>query len=198
GLGGDPAGKDAGGGLYIRDAAPTLRLVDVADNFSPDLGGGLYIHSSTPPIIENSSIRNNSAGERGGGLYIHKSAPTITGTLIQRNQARAGGGAYLYQSNASFLDSAVSGAAPTCHFDDNLAAGSPGYRAGSGPNGLPVLWLGPGGGGGLAMEESQAIVRGCRFSLNSALVGGGLYIHNSPATVEQSIIFGNRTLAGSR
>src|SRR3712207_8419132 len=48
-----------------------------------------------------------------------QSAPLLTGVNIARNNARGGGGVYLYRSAAQFLDNATAGSAPTCRFDNN-------------------------------------------------------------------------------
>jgi fibronectin-binding autotransporter adhesin len=190
-LGGGPAGKDAGGGLYINGGAPILRNVEIVNNHSPDLGGGVYLATPTVVHFEGGFVRNNSAGERGGGLYIDQSAPVLTGVTIAGNSARGGGGVYLYRSPAQFIDNAATGAAPTCRIETNTTSVMPNYIAGPGAGRLPVLWLAPGGGGGLVLDESAALIRGCAINNNVGRVGGGIYIHNSAATLENSLVTAN-------
>jgi uncharacterized repeat protein (TIGR01451 family) len=191
-LGGGPAGKDAGGGVYIKDGTPAFKNVDIANNQSPDLGGGVYLASPNVITFQGGYVRNNISSERGGGLYIDQSAPIFTGVDIAGNSARGGGGGYLYRSPAQFLDDAVVGSAPTCRIENNTSTVMPRYVPGPTGGGLPVLWLAPGGGGGLVLDESAAIVRGCAIHGNSARVGGGAYIHNSAATLENSLFTANR------
>jgi predicted outer membrane repeat protein len=194
-LGGGPAGKDAGGGVYIHGGTPVFKNTDIANNQSPDLGGGVYL--ATPNVVNFQSgfVRNNIAGERGGGLYIDQSAPIFTGVNIVGNTARGGGGVYLYRSPAQFLDSApkvASGTgAPTCRIDTNTSTVMPNYVPGPTGGGLPVLWLAPGGGGGILLDESAATIRGCAITGNTARVGGGAYIHNSAAFIENSLFTAN-------
>ncbi len=196
GLGGGPAGKDAGGGIYINNSTPILQNVDIAGNSSPDLGGGVYLAGALPTFT-GGFIRNNVAGERGGGIYVDQVAPTLSGVAITGNGARAGGGAYLDRANAQFLDTAAPGATPTCRIDLNTTTGSPNYQPGPGAGGLPVLWLAPGGGGGLALDRSAATLRGCSVNGNTARSGGGIYVHNSAATLENSQITANRAQLGA-
>lgn len=191
-LGGGPAGKDAGGGLYVNGGAPLLRNVDIASNQSPDLGAGVYIAGPRVATFEGGFVRNNGAGERGGGLYIEQSAPVLKGVTISGNTARGGGGAYLHRSAAQFLDTAANGGVPTCRIDGNSTSIMPNYVPGTGAGGLPVLWLAPGGGGGIVLDESAATLRGCAINGNTARVGGGLYIHNSAAVLENNLITLNR------
>ena len=193
-LGGGFAGKDAGGGLYISGGTPTFTNVDISNNQSPDLGAGVYLASPNVVTFQGGFVRNNISGERGGGLYINQSAPILTGVSIVGNTARGGGGVYLDGSPAQFLDNAAVGSAPTCRIENNTSSVIPNYVPGPGSGGLPVLWLAPGGGGGLVLDESAAILRGCAITSNTARVGGGAYIHNSTATVENSLFTANRAL----
>lgn len=190
-LGGGPGGKDAGGGVYISSGTPTFINVDIANNLSPDLGGGVYLASPSVVNFTGGSIRNNTSNERGGGLYVDESAPVLTGVNIAGNSARGGGGVYLYRSPAQFIDNAAVGSAPTCRIDANTSSILPNYALGPTVDGLPVLWLAPGGGGGIVLDESAAIIRGCAINGNTARVGGGAYIHNSAATVENSLFTNN-------
>jgi hypothetical protein len=186
-LGGGPAGKDAGGGVYLNGGAATFKNVDITNNQSPDLGAGVYLASPNVVYFQGGFVRNNVSHERGGGLYIDQSAPILTGVNIAGNSARGGGGVYLYRSAAQFLDNAPAGGVPTCRIDGNSSTVLPNYVPGPSGGGLPVLWLVPGGGGGINFDESAAILRGCALNGNFARVGGGAYIHNSAAFIENSL-----------
>lgn len=198
-LGGGFSGKDAGGGLYAGGASPTLVQVDITNNHSPDVGGGMYAAPGTHVQMTSGSLRSNSAGERGGGLYVRQAAPVFTDVNIAANQARGGGGVYLDQSAAQFRDSAAIGASmqatsPTCRIDANLASTSPRYVL----DGSTVRRLSPGGGGGIVLDNSPALLRGCAVDANQAMVGGGVYLHHSGATIENSLLTNNVALTGSR
>ena len=206
GLGGGPAGKDAGGAVYLRRATPTFTQVEIATSYSPDLGGGVYVGSgatSTPtadapgPRFQRGGILSNRAGERGGGVYADYALPRFDGVSISRNQARAGGGLYLHNSPARFSEPAAPSAPPTCRLDGNLATGVPRYV----PSAPPVIWRTPGGGGALASDVSALDLRRCVVAGNQAMVGGGLYLHGTPtggvATVENNWITGNFAMPGT-
>ncbi|MCC6456773.1 MAG: right-handed parallel beta-helix repeat-containing protein [Caldilineaceae bacterium] len=192
GLSGGPAGKDAGGGVYSNGGAPTFKNTDIANNQSPDLGAGVYLTGPNAANFQGGFVRNNSGAERGGGLYIDHSAPILTGVNIAGNSARGGGGVYLYRSPAQFLDNAAAGSAPTCRISNNSSSVMPNYVPGPDAGGLPVLWLAPGGGGGIVLDESAATLRGCAINGNMGRVGGGVYVHNSAAILENSLISANR------
>ena len=126
-LGGGPSGKDAGGGLYINGAAPTLLQMEITTNSSPDIGGGVYVNSSLTPQFTGGGIRSNTASEAGGGLYVYQSAPVLTGVTVSGNTARGGGGIYLNQSAAQLIDPTPRDIAPTCRIETNTASGFPRY-----------------------------------------------------------------------
>jgi len=98
GLGGGPAGGDAGGGVYIINASATLRHNQVFSN-TARWGGGLYLRESDGTLNSN-TITTNSAGKDGGGLYLYQSNGTLSGNAVTANTAgKDGGGLYLWKSD---------------------------------------------------------------------------------------------------
>jgi nitrous oxidase accessory protein NosD len=110
----------AGGGVYCRDASPTIRD-NVIEGNGADLGGGLALLGGNPLVLDN-VIRNNGAirgggvhcgagtlarlvgnsilsngpsGGEGGGLHVLDAAPTIEGNLIEDNVATWAAGVYI-------------------------------------------------------------------------------------------------------
>jgi len=80
------------GMVYIREAAPTIRLNRILD--SPKSGIGIYeskAHIEFNTISGNSSASNKTTG---GGIYVDsfRVAPIITGNTFQNNTASTGGG----------------------------------------------------------------------------------------------------------
>jgi uncharacterized repeat protein (TIGR01451 family) len=89
GLGGDVAGKDAGGGLYVITATATIRDNHVVRNTAL-VGGGMYFRSSDGTSLIDNLISGNSTPQSGsgGGLYFDNSAHiALTGNTISDNEA---------------------------------------------------------------------------------------------------------------
>jgi len=103
GLGGDPAGGDAGGGVYVISAGATLRDNYVFSN-TARWGGGLYLRENDASLSGN-TITANTADVDGGGLYLWKSDGMLSGNTITTNTAsHDGGGLYLRESNATLTN----------------------------------------------------------------------------------------------
>ncbi|NJN84501.1 MAG: hypothetical protein HC802_20945 [Caldilineaceae bacterium] len=161
-LGGSPSHQDVGGGVYIQGASPTLRNVVIEGGEAPDLGGGLYLRNSSSQLID-STLSNNQAGERGGGAYLLGGTSVFTDVAFLGNSARAGGGLYALQATPRFGHSGDPTHTRRCTFDANIATGLPTY-VGIGAAAVPTgetLWMSPGGGGAIALEQSPAQINGC-------------------------------------
>lgn len=59
---------DRGGGLYIREGAPTIRNCRFIGNYA-ELGGAVYVHDSSPAFV-NCQFINNSASHYGGAICV--------------------------------------------------------------------------------------------------------------------------------
>ncbi|MBN2002843.1 MAG: hypothetical protein JXA21_05760 [Anaerolineae bacterium] len=120
GLGGTPEQNDAGGGVYIVQAAATLKDNHIENNRAHS-GAGVYSYQSAAILSHNSIINNqaswdgggsylyesdamrieaniyfsNTAVASGGGIFIRKGAPIVKNNLITTNRARGGGGIFL-------------------------------------------------------------------------------------------------------
>ena len=98
GLGGSPVGLDAGGGVYISQAAPTvsgcLVYANVACTDHRAHGGGLYLLDSGGLLQEN-DVRLNTASTAGygegygGGISLRNSTVQLSGNAIISNTASA-------------------------------------------------------------------------------------------------------------
>jgi hypothetical protein len=96
GLGGDPIGYDAGGGMYVYTAAATVSGCVVVSNTSSNSGagrgGGVFISGSVA-TLQNNVITNNMASTggsgQGGGLFLYDSATTLSGNMVVSNTASA-------------------------------------------------------------------------------------------------------------
>ncbi len=124
GLGGDPLGYDAGGGIYGLQASATLSDSLILDNTAA-AGGGLYSLQGEW-IISNSTIEANTASGRGGGLYLLEGSAQLSGNVIRSNVAGAGGGGLLVTggeaqlTNNVIADNASGSEGPGLHVEGAL------------------------------------------------------------------------------
>ena len=188
GLDGTPPGwtGDAGGGVYIYEAAATISDCVVHSNTAStasidawSLGGGLFLYRSAATLSGN-TVQSNTASTAnwgvGGGLFLYEcDNATLSGNTVQGNIAGAasdgfGGGLYLSYSNATLSGNTVQG---------NTASTASG-----------------GFGGGLYLSYSNAILEGNAVEGNTASTvdrgqGGGLRLVYSAATLSGNTIVSN-------
>ena len=183
GRGGGPSSNDAGGGVFVTGAAPTIRNCVVYSNTASAVGwgygGGLYLDYSDDATLSDNLVEGNiaSTGEYGygGGLYLMWSDATLYGNTILGNVGSTagtstGGGLVLRLSAATLTGNMVL---------SNTAS-----------------IAGQGNGGGVALSVSPATltgntVRGNIASLAKRGEGGGLEIVGSEATLNDNTIAAN-------
>ena len=151
-----------GGGMYIRDATPTLNHLIFLKNQASSSGGGLYNHLGNP-VLSNVTFSGN-AGGFGGGFYNEAGNPSLTGVTFLGNTAEhLGGGMASSQANNLILDRVV--------FSGNTS---------------------PNSGGGLALQQTNAQLTNVVFTNNTAWIGGGLFnTSGSSATLTHTTFWGN-------
>mgnify|MGYP000195899927 CR=1 FL=1 len=88
GLGGGRAGEDAGGGIYVAQAAPLLWGNTLSGN-AAEQGGGVYLASSDATLVNNLLV-GNRASDQGSGVYVQGGAPRLLHTTLARNEGGAG------------------------------------------------------------------------------------------------------------
>ncbi len=99
GLGGaTESGADAGGGIYVISATPTIRNNYVFSN-TAQVGGGLFLYNSSS-IFEGNIIMANAVITNGGGLALLRSDATFVNNVVAANSA-TGAGSGLYIGGAS-------------------------------------------------------------------------------------------------
>lgn len=76
-----------GGGLYLSSSSSSATIANncIHGNSAEDAGGGLFLDYASPTITNN-SIASNIA-ERGGGLYLMESSSTIANTIVAFNSS---------------------------------------------------------------------------------------------------------------
>jgi len=82
---------DYGGGIYIKNASPTVENNIIRNNSAAYFGGGLYVDGGLP-TIRNNVIAGNSAAVFGGGVYVASGSPAIVNNSIVGNLATIFGG----------------------------------------------------------------------------------------------------------
>jgi hypothetical protein len=195
GLGGDPDGNDAGGGIYSQDAAPLVVNSVISGNFGCDTcpsaygrGGGIYLlNAPSTATIRDNLIANNVADEstwgQGGGIMLRDSDALVRDNEIRHNRAghSAGDGGGI----------AIRGGAPTIVHNDIL----------SNTAGLAVM----GNGGGIfAWFSATVTIEDNLVRANLALDGtsasgltshgGGIYYRGAPgasATIRRNEVRDN-------
>jgi thermitase len=106
GLGGGQGGNDAGGGVFVVNANPTLRNNDVFSN-TAHWGGGLCLQEDNATLIEN-TLAFNIASHDGGALYLQASDATLSeNTIISNVTSHDGGGLYLWESDATSINNVL-------------------------------------------------------------------------------------------
>jgi parallel beta-helix repeat protein len=85
-----------GGGIFIRNASPTIKSCSIIRNGASD-GGGVYVEGEkSSPIIEGNLISGNIGTAVGGGIAIRDGAsPTIRNNVISENLAMNGSGVFI-------------------------------------------------------------------------------------------------------
>ena len=165
----------AGGGVYVRDGALTIKNSTIQGN-TATRGGGVYADHSTVNI-NKSTLQNNKADDVpsdapasnkgvGGGIYSFDCALTITDSTITGNEACGHVGLLKYKSNGRLWSSAFGkGGGGICAVgkDSNVTLS------------------------GVTVTENKAT-----FSQNNTLaVGGGINAQGGTLTVKESNISGN-------
>ena len=114
--------SDAGGGLYVDQAAVTVEHCWLTDNAAPSsgYGGGLYVGHGTLHLSDT-VLYDNQAGH-GGGMFAHDSGNTIdvdseftenrTTTANGEGAALSVSGGNLTLSDSSFTDNNAASGAP--------------------------------------------------------------------------------------
>ena len=119
-----------GGGLYLKNASPSIVNCTISGNHASIDGGGLYLDNSSA-TLSSCRISANTASSNGGGVFCNTfSSPTLTNCSITNNSASGQGGGMFDSagSHPTLVGCTVSGNTP----DGISHNGSPGV------NGVPA------------------------------------------------------------
>ncbi|MBL7184939.1 MAG: hypothetical protein ISS70_01325 [Phycisphaerae bacterium] len=175
---GTGAGDSNGGGMTNRSGAATLINCTFEWNVASRSGGGLFNSGGALDLVhctfrDNHVIGSSQQDTGGAGLCNFSASPTVTGCTFSRNTSDSRGAGMYNQSAAPTISQ--------CIFEDNAVLGNYGTSI---------------GGGMLnAFGGSNADVRQCVFTGNSAPFGGGMFNGtNSGPTISQCLFNWNRAV----
>jgi hypothetical protein len=221
GLDGDPWYGDAGGGIYVYTATPTVSNCVVYSNTASTTddgaGGGLALYSSATTLSGN-TVQDNiaSTGGRGwgGGLNLWSSPATLSGNTVQSNTASVashgdGGGLSLWWYSAATLISNTvqgnTGSTVARSYGGGLYIdGSAATLSGNIVQGNTASTAYEGYGGGLSLWQSPATLSGNEVVSNTATLsptssgwGGGLWARGGrPFTLTNNLVADNHANTG--
>ena len=194
----DNRGGVTGGGMRIEDSDVTLLSVRFEGN-SADFGGGLYLDGSETELAECLFIDNEANDGSGGAVRWRQGGGTLTvaGSRFEGNEASESGGAI------ATIDANDPGElfVQESHFEGNIADDGGAIAADGSAIAELVdnLFCGndAGVGGGVYLQETEALVAYNDFVHNQADDGGGLYVASSgPLLVAQNDFLGNIAAVG--
>jgi hypothetical protein len=201
---------DTGAGMHVTSGSPVIRNCIFRENWAGK-GGGIALLGASP-TIEDCSFFDNTGHDLGAGLgSFDGSAPIIRRCRFEGNICGFGGGMYSGPWN---IISGPPGGAPVisdCDFVGNLGQISGGSGVGMADvGGTPKISrcrfienITVGGGGGLYLIDSAAILTSCDIVGNVAQGdgGGGVFVSGGffPGTpaAEQSPHFVNCRFIGN-
>jgi hypothetical protein len=164
GLGGGPAGADAGGNAYYAGGGGALQNLTIISG-TADYGGGLF-NATSGLTMTGGLIRQNAAGSAGGGVFNLSDAMVMRSITVTLNSASTGGGVY-NQSGTMRLESN--------HIVQNEAVG-----------------VSAAGGGFYNEDGSPILDLGNHFFLNtSEQDGGALYSANGNMQLWNTLVYSN-------
>jgi len=97
-------GSSSGGGIYMKNASPTI-IDNVIQDDTATSGGGIAITGASSPRIVGNTIQGNTAAFGGGISVESTNSPVIEGNSFNNNQAwHLGGGIFVRFLTAGILD----------------------------------------------------------------------------------------------
>lgn len=187
---------NAGGGVFIKNASPTVKNnIITKNNLAEASGGGICCGENTSCMITNNIISGNSAAGSGGGIVLIECTPdaTIKNNQIHGNWAGFNGGgiSLYYCSNPVIEGNSIY---------ENIAEGGDPSSLYYGGGGISCLQASPvimnnyvahntcvrKGGGIHCNYESSPIIKNNFIGGNSGTFGGGMHSHNSSPTLSNN------------
>jgi hypothetical protein len=107
---GSGCAEEAGGGIYLNGASPTIRNVVLRSNSSPGAAGGMCCLNQASPLLERCTFRENQAALRGGAVTSGDgSVPEFVNCTLALNAAPECGGIFCSASSPLLTDTIIYG-----------------------------------------------------------------------------------------
>ena len=170
-------GNSGRGFLFFRGESydSILEGFTVTNAFCEENGGGIAFSNSSP-TINKCNIVENTVGRRqyGGGIDCFQSSPIISFSIISGNTAGAGGGMFIWWYSFPVIFNCLISGNTTV---DYRIGGGIGSTTNSEPEIKNCIIIDNNAeyGGGLFLQDSDAIITNCVFSMNYAGEGDGIY-----------------------
>jgi len=179
-----------GGGIFCYiESEPFISDNIISGNSVELSGGGIKCYDSNANITGNNII-GNSAPDGGGGIFCLYAEPLITGNIISENTATTGGGIECYRTDAIIENNSI--------IENTAINGAAIYSYRSTPaisyNSINNNIADSTAGGIWCTGDNPSLLRNIIF-VNSASMGGGIYVTGSEYSCDLSII--NNTIYGN-
>lgn len=208
-----------GGGIYLENdvsrpsarSAPTVTGNKILSNVSTQAGGGIMLRTGVNALIAQNTITGNSS-PYGGGIEVETtgSTPRITGNVITGNSALtspawpgsgSGGGIAVFGWSRPVISHNSIIGNRTTRFGGGivLAEGSVSTVNANNIAKNTVIDTGSGpGGGGIYLANSEATIQNNALRQNSAPLGGGVaFVGTGSMVLVNNTIVSNASRAGS-
>ncbi len=168
----------SGGGIYLRNASPTIRNCVIRNNYVQYDGGGMYMRDNcSNAVFTNCTFSNNDADDDGGGIYLTNTNcnPTFNNCTIDGNHGDDDGGGVRINNCSPVFSS--------CNIINNV-----------------IDEAGNNGGGFYISGNSNPSIINCTISNNTATSnGGGIYAVSTSYTnaISGNTISGNIVSGGN-
>ena len=162
-----------GGAIYIKDSSPIIQYCVITDCNADSGGGAIFCDDNARPLISFCDIGLSPSSHNYAGVgfdkYIDPFDPNDVNQLDVNDLHQLGGGIYSRDSSPRIIN---------CNIGWNFAAGA---------------------GGGIACENSDALIRNCYINDNYCRVnddridqhGGGIYIKGGSPQIDGGEIIKN-------
>lgn len=208
-----------GGGVYLENdvsrpsarSAPSVTGNKITSNVSSQAGGGIMLRTGVNAVIAKNTITGNSS-PYGGGIEVETtgSTPRITGNVITGNSALtsaawpgsgSGGGIAVFGWSRPIISHNSIIGNRTTRFGGGivLAEGSVSTVNANNIAKNTVIDTGSGpGGGGIYLANSEATIQNNALRQNSAPLGGGVaFVGTGSLVLVNNTIVSNASRAGS-
>jgi hypothetical protein len=172
---------NSGSGMFNMDSSPVLNEVIFRNN-----NGGGMVNSNSNPVINNVDFIGNSSGN-GGGMWNWHSSPVLTSVSFIGNTANKGGGMYNVETSPILIN---------VTFSENSSSGDGGgiynfYNGSPTLNNVTFYHNTAVDNGGGIYNLGGTVATNLTFNLNSAKLGGGIFITGSDIPIQNSIFWGD-------